>query len=68
MVWGGILTIAPAELNVFQRGSLTARRYLDVVQERQVRLLRSTVGMEFSLSDNTARPHRSSVMSEYFLT
>jgi len=60
MVWGGIMEDRRTRLHVFDRGSVNGVRYRDEVLEPYVRLFRGTVGPEFILMDDSARPQRSS--------
>ncbi|GBO45359.1 hypothetical protein AVEN_90355-1 [Araneus ventricosus] len=45
-------------LHVFERGYVTGVRYRDENLKPYVRLFRGTVGPDFILMDDNARPHR----------
>ncbi|GBM97580.1 hypothetical protein AVEN_249283-1 [Araneus ventricosus] len=52
-------------LHVFERGTVTDVRYRDEILESYVHLFRGTVGPEFILMDDNARPHRALLVDEF---
>ena len=65
MVWGGITLVAKTDLHVFQRGNLTALRYISDILEEYVVPFAPFIGDDFMLMHDNARPHVANVVTEY---
>lgn len=65
MVWGGICLGARTDLVVFDRGSLTADRYILEVLEENVVPFAPFIGDGFVLMQDNARPHTALRTREY---
>ncbi|GFV25789.1 transposable element Tcb1 transposase [Trichonephila clavipes] len=65
LVWGGIILGSRTDLHV-QSVTMVGHIYRDVILEQHVRLFRGTMGAEFLLMDDNARPHRANIVDECF--
>ncbi len=65
MVWGGICLDGRTDLVVVDGGALTAVRYRDAVLEPVVRPFAGTLGQDFVLMHDNARPHTARVVQAY---
>ena len=65
MVWAGISVDGRTDLYVIRNGALTGLRYRDEILDPIVRPFAGAVGLDFTLMDDNARPHRARVVTEY---
>ncbi|KMQ82797.1 dna-mediated transposase [Lasius niger] len=65
MVWAGIMLGGRTDLHIFDKGSITGKRYRDEVLEPTVRLFRGAVGHEFIFMDDNATPHRAALVDDF---
>ena len=66
MVWSGISLDGHTDLVVLHRGTLTAKRYRDVILHTHVRLYAGAIGDWFiMMMDGCARPHTAYVVQVY---
>ena len=65
MIWAGISINGKTDLYVIENGTLTALRYCNEILDHIVRPSAGTIGPEFILMDNNARPYRVHVTNVY---
>ncbi|GFV14315.1 uncharacterized protein TNCV_807471 [Trichonephila clavipes] len=53
------------DLHVFHGGTVTGLRYRDEILDPYVRPYAATIGNDFILMDDNARPHRAGIVEEY---
>jgi hypothetical protein len=56
MVWGGISWDGRTDLVVLNTGTLTGQRYINDILDNQVRLYAGSIGDQFILMYDSARP------------
>ncbi|GFS92660.1 transposable element Tcb2 transposase [Trichonephila clavipes] len=67
MVWVGIMMDGHTYLHFFDTGSVTAQRYIEVL-EPYVRLFRGAVGPDFIFMDDNAPCHRAVLIDDFLET
>ena len=65
MVWKGINVNGQTDLYAIENGTLTALRYCNAILGQFVRSYVGSIGQEFILMDDNARPHRVHVTNVY---
>ncbi|GFW81545.1 transposable element Tcb2 transposase [Trichonephila clavipes] len=65
LVWAGISLGGHTDLHVFHGGTVTGLRYRDEILDPYVRPYAATIGNDFILMDDNARPHRARIVEEY---
>lgn len=65
MVWGGISLTGRTDLHVFNRGSVTADRYITDILEPYVVPFAPYIGENFLLMHDNARPHTAAIVQDY---
>ncbi|GFV43119.1 transposable element Tcb2 transposase [Trichonephila clavipes] len=65
LVWAGISLGGHTDLHVFHGGTVTGLRYRDEILDPYVRPYAASIGNDFILMDDNARPHRARIVEEY---
>ena len=65
MVWAGISRGGRTDLHIVMRGMMTGVCYRDEILDVYVRPYAGTIGPQFILMDDNARPHRARVVEDY---
>lgn len=65
MIWGGISYDARTELVFIERGGLTAARYVEEILQPHVTTFRLSIGEDFILMHDNARPHVARCVKDY---
>ena len=65
MMWAGISRGGRTYLCIVMRGMVTGVRYMDDILDVYARRYAGTIGPQFVLMDDNARPHRARVVEEY---
>ena len=64
MIWAGISIDCKTDLHIIE-GNLTGLKYRNDILHPIVRRIACTLGGEFILMDDNARPHRVRIVNEY---
>ena len=65
MVWKGIIVNGKTDLHAIENGILTALKYFNEILAQFARPSACSIGQEFILIDDNARPHRAHVTNAY---
>ena len=65
MVWAGISMQGKTDLHIIENGTLMAVRYVNEILDVYVRPYAGTIGADFILMDDNARPHRAHITKQY---
>ncbi|GBN00952.1 hypothetical protein AVEN_207334-1 [Araneus ventricosus] len=64
-IWDGISLGGRTDLHVFPRGTVNAQAYRDDILDAYVRPYARSIGDDFLLQDDNARPHRARIVGDY---
>ena len=65
MIWAGISVNRMTDLHVIENGTFTALRYSNEILDQFLRPYEVSIGPEFILMDDNARPHRAHVTNAF---
>ena len=65
MVWKGTNVNGKTDLYAIEKGTLTAFRFYNAILDQCVRSFAGSIGQEFILMDDNARPHHAHITNAY---